>query len=59
MKTIKNPAEHLRKIRGSQRSMSLEEVRAQVARHKAARLAGQSANGSSNCSEAGLPALAD
>jgi hypothetical protein len=46
MKTFKNPAKKLLKIRGNQRLLSLEEVRAQVARHKAARLAVQ--NGSGN-----------
>jgi hypothetical protein len=54
MKTIKSPAEQLRKIRGSQRLMSLDEVRAQTARHKAARLGAKNASGSSESSVSGL-----
>lgn len=58
MKSIKSPAEQLRKIRGSQRLMSLDEVRAQTARHKAERLAGKNASGSSDSSASGLSELA-
>ncbi len=43
MKPFKHPAAKLLQIRGRQRLLSIEEVRAQVARHRADRLAANEA----------------
>lgn len=59
MKAFINPSKKLLEIRGRQRLLSLDEVRAQMVRHKAARLAAQSGSGSSNSSINGLPRQAD